>query len=40
MGGASEGNSASVEIPLRLVRASLETGAAADAAGGSPSWIR
>jgi serine/threonine-protein kinase PknG len=31
MGGASQGNHASVEIPLRLVRASLETGAAADA---------
>ncbi|MGY4653532.1 tetratricopeptide repeat protein [Mycobacterium sp. URHB0021] len=31
MGGASQGTSASMEIPLRLVRASLETGAAADA---------
>ena len=31
MGGARQGNSSSVEIPLRLVRASLETGAVTDA---------
>lgn len=31
MGGARQGGSSSVEIPLRLVRASLETGAVADA---------
>jgi serine/threonine-protein kinase PknG len=31
MGGASQSNSSSVELPLRLVRASLETGAATDA---------
>ena len=30
-GGARQGSSSSVEIPLRLVRASLETGAARDA---------
>ncbi|HVQ53474.1 MAG TPA: tetratricopeptide repeat protein [Mycobacterium sp.] len=31
MGGARQGNSSSVEVPLRLVRASLETGAVTDA---------